>query len=148
DHRRMRFEIVQKANDQSEGTVKGGKAQCPFPDCGRIVEATEIQRQAQAGEMGDQLYAVVYQEHRITGYTRAGKPKIKKLRGFRAPRPEDEVGELVQSVLDEKMPAWEARGIAPDEEIPFGHKTGDDTGKGTDKPLKVGMTRWRDMFAP
>lgn len=142
------FEIVEHTSEQSDGTVKAGKGLCPLPDCGRVISHEEIQQQGQAGEMGEQLYAVVYKEHRITGYTKAGKPKIKKVRGFRAPRPDDDVSKTVERTLAEKMPEWQARGIVPDEQIPEGHKTGDDTGKGTDKPRKVGMLYWRDMFSP
>jgi hypothetical protein len=48
------------------------------------------------------------------------------------------------------MTEWEARNIVPDEDVPPGHKTGDEGGVGssTDKPLKVGMYKWRDMFNP
>jgi adenine-specific DNA methylase len=146
--RRCGFEIVDKATEQSAGTVKGGDGLCPYPDCGRIFKHTEIQAQAQAGQMGEQLYTVVYTQRKKVGQTKAGKPKYKKVRGFRAPRPEDEAGENVAAFLAAKLPEWEARGIVPTEQIPFGHKTGDDTGKGTDKPLKVGQKLWRDMFSP
>jgi putative DNA methylase len=48
------------------------------------------------------------------------------------------------------MPEWQARNIVPDEDVPPGHKTGDPGGEGsgTDKPLKAGMWKWRDMFSP
>lgn len=148
EHRRCEFEIVDKLSDQSPGTVKGGDGLCPYPDCGRVIDSTDIQAQAQAGRMGEQLYAVVYTERKVVGRTAAGKPRIKKHRGFRAPRPEDDVSEAVQKALAEKMPEWQARNIVPDEDIPDGHKTGDSTGKGTDKPKKAGMLKWRDMFSP
>ncbi len=146
--RRCDFEIVHKLKEQSVGTVKGGAGLCPFPDCGRIFDNTEIQRQGKAGKMGDQLYAIVYTERRVVGHTAKGKPKLKKTRGFRAPRAEDDVSAAVQVALDDKLPEWEARNILPNELIPEGHKTGDGSGKGTDKPLKAGATRWVDMFSP
>ena len=134
------FEIVHTAAEQSEGTVKGGQGKCPFPDCGRVIDGDEIKQQAQAGHMGEQLYAVVYKQHRVTGYTASGKPKIKKQRGFRAPRPQDEVGELIQRALDDKMPEWQARNIVPEEEILEGNKTLE--------PIRYGMTSWKDLFSP
>ncbi len=49
--------------------------------------------------MGHQLYCVVYKEQRIKGYTKDGRPKTEKVRGFRAPRPEDDVDALVRKLL-------------------------------------------------
>ena len=114
---RVRFEIVEREADHSPGTVKGGDGTCPFPECRRTIDGDEIKAQAQAGRMGHQLYCVVYKEERIKGYTKSGKPKTEKVRGFRAPRPEDDVEALVQRSLAEKMPLWQARNIVPDEEI-------------------------------
>ena len=90
--------------------------------------------------MGHQLYCVVYKEEKITGYSKNGKPKIQKVRGFRAPRPEDEVEPLVLSKLQAKMPSWQARNIVPDEEFP--------PGTNDDRPLQYGAPLWRDLFNP
>lgn len=145
----VEFEIVQSVKDQSAGTVSGGNGSCPFSDCGRVIDGDEIKAQAQSGQMSEQLYAVVYKEAQITGYTKAGKPKVKKVRGFRAPRPEDDVREQVQAALDAKLPEWQARNIIPDEEVPLGNKTGTDpNAHGTDLPLKRGETHWWKMFSP
>ena len=150
ENRHCTFEIVDKAKDHSPGTVKKGDALCPYPDCDRVIDANEIKSQAQAGQMAQQFYTVVFKREEVTGYTKAGKPKIKKVRGFRAPRPEDDVTVQVQAALDAKMPEWQARDIIPSEEVPPGHKTGDPGGEGsgTDKPLKVGADKWWKMFSP
>jgi putative DNA methylase len=126
----VRFEIVDREADHSPGTVKGGDGTCPFPECRRTIDGDEIKAQAQAGRMGHQLYCVVYKEERIKGYTKSGKPKMEKVRGFRAPRPEDDVEGLVQQKLAEKIPLWQARNIVPDEEFP--PDTNDD------RPLQYG----------
>jgi len=134
------FEIVHDAAHQSAGTVKGGDGLCPFPDCARVIDGDEIKAQAKAGQMGEQLYAVVYAEQKVVGYTKAGKPKLKKTRGYRAPRPQDDNDAQVKTALDAKMPEWLARNILPNEDVPEGLKT--------TEPLRYGMPRWTDMFSP
>jgi len=103
--RRVHFEIVDREADQSAGTVKDGEGSCPFSECRRGIGGDEIKMQAQTGRMGHQLYAVVYKEERIKGYAKNGKAKTKKIRRFRAPRPDDEVYEQVARRLEEKMPS-------------------------------------------
>ncbi len=138
--RHIRFEIVQKTEHQSASTVSGGKGSCPFPDCGRVIDGDEIKAQAQSSKMGEQLYTVVYKEEKVTGHTKTGKKKVKKVRGFRAPRPEDDVREDVAKALEMKLPEWQARGMVPDEDVLPGNKT--------TEPMRYGMNNWRDMFSP
>ena len=137
---RIRFEIVHKASEHSPGTVKDGVGKCPFPDCGREIPGEDIKGQAQAGRMGHQLYCVVYKKEVVVGKLKNGKPKTKLVRGFRAPRPEDDVEALVKQRLAEKMPLWQARNIVPDEVIPEGLKTME--------PVRFGASKWVDLFNP
>jgi putative DNA methylase len=142
-NRRCTFEIVQTTIEHSKATVKGGVGKCPFPDCGRVVDSDEIKSQAQSGSMGQQLYAIVYRYEKVVGQTKAGKPKIKRERGFRVPRVEDDIEPLVAMKLREKMPEWQARNIIPHEEIPFGYETV------IRWPLdKYGLRHWTQMFSP
>ena len=134
------FEIVKRADEQSPGTVASGKGQCPWPDCGRIIDGDEIKSQARAGGMGEQLFAVVY-KRRVKTTTKAGKPgRDKWVRGYRAPRPEDDNSADIQAKLAEKLPEWEALDIVPSERIADGNKT--------TEPLRYGMESWRDLFSP
>src|SRR5690606_36968011 len=135
--RRCTFEIVSSAKLQSEGTVTGGDARCPWPDCGRIVDGDEVKRQAQAGRMGEQLYAVVFKRKVVTK-TKNGKERVKWVRGFRSPRPEDDNCSLVRQQLDDKLPEFEARSLIPNERVPAGMKTAE--------PLRYGVTHWTDLF--
>src|ERR1017187_1207166 len=139
--RRCDFEIVFGASEQSQGTVKDGAAGCPFSDCHRVIEGDEVKAQAQAGRMGHQLYAVVYRYETITGHTKSGKPKTKRARGYRTPRPEDDLDALIAEKFAEKMPEWRARNILPDE--PIGDLSNYDRGH-----RLYGIHYWREMFSP
>jgi len=138
--RHVRFTIVSKAKEQSPGTVSGGDATCPFDDCGRLIAGDHIKAEAQAGRMGQQLYTVVFKKKLITGHTKVGKPKEKWVRGYRAPRPEDDLSQAVAEALAEKLPDWEAMDMVPTERVPADIND--------DRPIQYGMPLWRDLFSP
>ena len=138
--RKCEFEVVDSVTEQSPGTVSRGAGICPYPDCERVVDGGEIKRQAREGRMGHQLYAVVYKK-RVLQFLKSGKRgKDKWKRGYRAPRPSDDNGEDVATLLAEKLPGWEALDIVPSERIP--------ENSNDDRPLQYGMPYWRDMFSP
>ena len=140
DGRICSFEIVQSAKEQSNGTVVRGAGTCPYSDCGRVIDGDEIKRQAQAGQMGEQLFAVVYKD-RVEKRLKSGKRgKDKWVRGYRSPRPEDDNSAEIKARLDEKLPEWEALDIVPSETIPDGNKM--------TEPQRYGMNIWRDLFSP
>lgn len=139
--RHVRFAIVENAKNQSNGTVSGGDATCPFDDCGRLISGGHVKAEAQAGRMGEQLFAVAYKKLQVTGRTKTGKPKEKWVRGYRSPRPEDDVSELLLAVLEENLPTWEALDIVPTEAI--GELSNYDRGH-----RMYGMNRWVDMYSP
>ena len=74
------FEIVKSVQEQSQGTVSRGDGTCPYSDCGRVIEGEEVKKQAQAGQMGEQLFAVVYKT-RVRWKTKTGKTREKWVRG-------------------------------------------------------------------
>jgi len=133
------FEIVNKLEEHSEGTVNDGDARCPFPDCTRVVDGDEIKRQAQAGGMGDQLYTIIYKQ-RIETRSKTGRLKEKWVRGFRAPGVEDDNSAFIAERLAAKLPEWEANDMVPVETLPDGNKTAE--------PIRYGMNAWRDLFSP
>ncbi|MCY4646289.1 MAG: DUF1156 domain-containing protein [Gammaproteobacteria bacterium] len=134
------FQIVKKAREQSPGTVSRGTGTCPYPDCGQVIDGDEIKRQAQDGEMGSQLYAVIYKRRVKTRLKSGKRGKDRWVRGYRAPRPADDNSAEIQARLDEKLPEWEAFDIVPSERIPDGNKT--------TEAQRYGMTHWRDLFSP
>lgn len=133
------FEVVESAAEQSHGTVSSGDGTCPYDDCGRVIDGDHIKAQAQAGDMGEQLYAVVYKE-RVLTMTKTGKTREKWIRRYRASRPEDDNSAEIEEALADKLPEWEALDIVPSERIPDGNKT--------TEPHRYGMTLWHDLFSP
>ena len=133
------FEVVHSVRQQSPGTVARGAGTCPFSDCGRVIDGAEIKAQAQDGNMGEQLYTIVYKKRTVI-QTKAGKSREKWVRKYRVPCPDDDTSAEIQSVLSEKLPEWDALGVVPIEDIPDGSKTSE--------PLRYGMRRWRDLFSP
>jgi putative DNA methylase len=137
-NRRCNFEIVHKLAEQSPATVADGDATCPFTDCGRVIDGDEVKRQAQAGQMGEQLYTVVF-KRRIEVKTKSGKTRFKWERGFRAPCREDDNGAFITERLSQKLPEWEALDFVPNEKFPV---DGND-----DRPIQYGLLLWRDQFS-
>jgi len=138
-NRHCDFEIVETAEQQSQGTVSWGKGACPFPDCERVIDGDEIKRQAQAGEMGEQLYAIAFKQLAATK-TKTGKIRDKWVRYYRAPRPEDNNSTAVAARLAENLSGWEIFDIIPNDKFP--------EDSNDDRPIQYGMPRWRDMFSP
>lgn len=138
--RHCTFEIVKTAKEQSAATVADGDGTCPYIDCGRVIDGDEhIKPQAQSGQMGEQLYAVVF-KRRIETRTKAGKRgRDKWERGYRAPRVEDDNSASIRARLDKKLPEWEAHDYVPTEAY-------DDMF--ADRSKIYGVNYWRDLFSP
>lgn len=135
-----RFEIVESAAAQSEGTVSDGVATCPYPDCGRVIDGDEVKRQAQAGVMGEQLYVVVA-KRQVVRRTKTGKTRLIWERFYRAPRAEDDNSAAIAVRLAAKLPEWEALDIVPNDRI--------DVVSNYDRGHRMyGMEKWIDVFSP
>lgn len=122
-----RFEIARSDAidfDPDEGTVKRGVGRSPWT--GEAIDSDYIKREAQAGRMGQMLYAVA----------------VKRRGGFdfRPPTEEDLAAvRRAEAALAENLPYWEASGLVPREQFPGGNDP---------RPLRYGMPTWADMFSP
>ena len=123
------FEIVEgeaaRFDTKKAGTWSRGSAVSPWDQL--VIDSAYIKAEAQAGRMGEVLYAVA---------TRTAKG-----RGFRAPTKVDrDALAAAESELERLLPTWERDDVLPNEAIPSGNKT--------NEPHNFGMARWRDMFTP
>ncbi len=117
-------ETVGQGFDPDEGTVSRGVGRSLWT--GEAIPGDYIKQEAQAGRMGQMLYAVA----------------LKKRGGFafRAPTPEDlEAVARAEAEVRRQRPRWEAEGLIPTEPVPAGNDP---------RPLHYGMTTWADFFAP
>ncbi len=151
---RVRGNRGPNGEDPNFATVSGGVGTCVH--CRQAISADEIKAQARGesphGRWQDRLYCVVavrYQPRldkngrpqRYKSGKRAGEIKTEKVRFFRPPNERDlQALAEAEKQLRQRWPEWERQGFIPTENIPRGHKTME--------PLRVGMTRWCDMFTP
>lgn len=109
-------------NPKREATWTRGKAVSPWD--GLVIDSAYIKAEAQAGNMGEVLYAVAV--------------RTSEGRGFRAPTDVDFAAlEAAEQELARLAPGWERDGVLPTESVPEGNDQ---------RPLHYGMARWRDMF--
>ncbi len=125
-----RFEIVRGDAidfDPNEGTVSRGVGRSPWT--GDAIDGDYIKAEAQAGRMGQMLYAIALKESGRGGF------------GFRLPTADDLEAVLnAEEELARKRPLWETQGLIPTEPIPNGLKT--------PEPKRYGMDYWTDLFNP
>ncbi|NPV68433.1 MAG: DUF1156 domain-containing protein [Anaerolineae bacterium] len=111
--------------DPDAGTVSRGVGLSPWT--GEAIPGEYIKAEAQAGRMGQMLYAVAVK--RTGGFD------------FRPPTADDLEGvRRAEIALAERLPAWEAAGLVPREPYP---EVSNDP-----RPLIYGMPTWADFFSP
>jgi len=125
-----RFEIVTGAKVKSvkpdEGTIARGVARSPWT--GETIDGDYIKAEAQAGRMGQLLYAIA----------------IKRTGGFefRAPTQDDlDAIALAEKELAKKKPGWIAKNVIPTEEI-------SDVSNYDRGHRLYGINNWEDFFSP
>ena len=160
-HRTVRFIPVRLVNGKGpngenpeEGTVNKGTGRCLH--CGQAIDSEEIKRQARGesdhGTWQDRLYCVVGvrlqpkkdKEGNILRYASGahkGEIRTEKVTFFREPTEADFAAlQRAEKKLQENWSRWDDMDLIPTEKIPEGHKTAE--------LLRVGITRWCDMFTP
>ena len=110
---------------KDKATSSRGKGVSPWD--GLVIDGDYIRAEAQAGRMGEVLYAVAVRTARG--------------RALRAPTETDRTALAVaEAELERLLPRWEQEDVLPTEAVPTGTKT--------KEPLNYGMTHWRDLFTP
>ena len=102
-----------------------GKAVSPWD--GQVIDSAYIKAEAQAGRMGEVLYAVRISQLDKRGYE------------YRPPHPTD-LDALVEAATEfaRLAPEWQDADILPNEDVPYGNDN---------RPHSYGMPRWLDMFS-
>lgn len=111
--------------DPDKGTVSRGTGLSPWTN--EAIDGDYIKAEAQAGRMGQMLYAVA----------------VKRRGGFdwRAPSDDDlSAVARADAELARCLPEWEAKGWVPVEALPEGNKTSE--------PIRYGILTWKEMFSP
>ena len=140
--------------DPEAGTVYHGTGTCIH--CGQAIESEEIKRQARGessyGKWSDRLYCVVGvreqpkldKQGKVQTYSSGpdkGRVRTERTIVFREPVQEDyDVIERAAEELKKNWDRWESMNLIPTEKIPEGHKT--------EELLRLGITRWCDMYTP
>ncbi len=110
-------------NTKRTATWSRGKAVSPWDHL--VIDGAYIRAEAQAGHMGEVLYAVAV--------------RTSKGRGLRSPTQTDlDALAAAEVELKQLLPRWKLHNVLPTESVPKGNKTKD--------LLNYGATRWRDMF--
>jgi adenine-specific DNA methylase len=109
-----------------EGTVKGGNAVSPWAH-NQVVSGEYIKAEAQAGRLGQQLYALAVKKSRNLSFRAPGDQDLKAV-------------SFAEVELKKKLPRWEAKGWVPCE--PYPDQSNDL------RPLHYGMPTWGRFFSP
>ena len=123
------FEVVEGDNidfdPKKAATWSRGKGVSPWD--GLTIDREYIRSEAQAGRMGEVLYAIAI--------------RIGRKRMFRSPTPTDLAAlYAAEGELNRLLADWERRNILPSEAVPEGAKTRE--------LLNYGVRHWRNLFSP
>ena len=124
----------------SNGTTSRAVAVCPQPNCQTTTSKGYLAKEAQAGRMDHQLYAVIYRDSWIEK-TKTGRDKKRPttFRGFAEVTPGHQNEEFIGEELARLEPQWAANDVLPNEEVPPGNDR---------RPHTYGMEKWVKMFNP
>jgi putative DNA methylase len=111
---------------ETTATISRGVGKCP--NCGSVIENDVIMRSAQAGLLGNYLYAVAYKQ---------GQGSL----SFRIPNESDLNGvDKARIYLNYQLEIWTQANLFPSEIIP--------EGQDLDEQIRIFCPTWMDMFNP
>ena len=111
--------LLHSAQRAFAGTVAGGDATCPFPDCRRVIDGDEMKRQAQTRHKWASNYCTIVSNAGLLTKAKQESSRTNGRRGLsRASAKQMTIAQRLPLRLAEKLPEWEASGHCANEKFP------------------------------
>ena len=129
------FEIVERIEEQSPGTINRAIPTCPYSDCGASMPKGYVAHEAQSGRLGQVMYAISYRDEIYL----EGRRRPVNIDGFRVSTTCDDNSADVDRMLADNAEEWGRKDILPTENRVEGD---------ADRVINYGITHAINLFSP